>query len=136
MKAPIAIPNDLAVFSFKAWRSAFALTFGATIVFAFRKVIQRKKKGNKTLVGALGENRGQSAVYFGKVLRNKTGCRTIAVAPVGKETKAWYPRLQDACSWRAYGPSLIPYMIFLNSAAYYGVSEWAHDDPVKRPRSV
>jgi cbb3-type cytochrome oxidase subunit 3 len=59
MKDPIAIPNDLAVFSFKAWRSAFALLFGATIAFAFREVIQKKKKRERALVGSLGENRSQ-----------------------------------------------------------------------------
>lgn len=50
MKAPTAIPNDLAVFSFKAWRSAFALTFGATIVFAFRKVIYKGKRRETRLL--------------------------------------------------------------------------------------
>jgi hypothetical protein len=32
MNDPIAIPNDLAVFSFKIWRIAFALLLGAAIV--------------------------------------------------------------------------------------------------------
>lgn len=64
MKDPIAIPNDLAVFSFKAWRSAFALLAGATIAFAFRIVIKKKKKRRRAIVGALAENRSQKCGMF------------------------------------------------------------------------
>lgn len=63
MKDPIAIPNDLAVFSFKAWRSAFAVLAGATIAFAFRIVIKKKKR-RRAIVGALAENRSQKRGMF------------------------------------------------------------------------
>lgn len=69
MRDPIAIPNNLAVFSFKAWRSAVALLDELAIMFAFQYVTKRMKRMKKTtirrrIVQALVQNKGQKLGMF------------------------------------------------------------------------